>query len=275
MINDELKAKYEKLKEYIKEQGSAAVAFSSGVDSSFLLKVAQQVLKDKVIAITATSFSFPERELKEAVDFCKENNIKHFTIDLNQSEIEGFCQNHENRCYLCKKELFRRIRNVAEENNIKNILEGSNTDDNNDFRPGMVAVKEMGIKSPLMLIGLSKEEIRVLSAEMNLPTSNKPSFACLATRFVYGETITKEKLEMVDKAEQLLHDLGFYQVRVRLHKDIARIEVIPDEFEKVLINREVITDRFKSFGFKYITMDLQGYRTGSMNEASDLNVGKI
>ncbi len=267
MLNKELTDKYNKLKKYIEEQKSAVVAFSSGVDSTLLLKTAHNVLKDKVIAVTAASYLFPKRELNEAVGFCKQNNIKHFIIEHDELNIEGFCQNPINRCYLCKKELFKKILEIAKSNNIENILEGSNIDDDGDYRPGLQAVKELNIKSPLKYAELSKNEIRILSKELKLPTSEKPSFACLASRFVYGETITKEKLQMVDNAEQLLLDLGFHQVRVRIHKDIARIEVMPCEFEKILQHRTEITEKFKKYGFLYVTMDLQGYRTGSMNAA--------
>ena len=182
--------------------------------------------------------------------------------------IEGFSHNPKNRCYLCKHELFEKIRSIAERENIAEIAEGSNLDDNGDYRPGLQAVAELGIKSPLRSIGFTKDDIRALSSKFDIPTWDKPSFACLASRFVYGETITKEKLGMVDKAEQLLLDLGFRQVRVRIHGNMARIEVMPNEFEKLISSeiREKITSSFKSFGFTYVTMDLTGYRTGSMNE---------
>ena len=258
--------KYERLKEYMKSLGSAAVAFSSGVDSTFLLKAAKAALGDNVIAVTAKSRSFPKRELNEAVNFCKENNIRHIIFESEELGIDGFRQNPVNRCYLCKKEIFKKIKEIADENNIACVAEGSNTDDDGDYRPGLIAVKELGIKSPLRHVGFTKREIRELSKRLGLPTWNKQSFACLATRFVYGEEITEKKLDMVDRSEQLLLDMGFHQLRVRIHGNIARIEVMPDEFEKLIKNREDIYTRLKSFGFDYVTMDLQGYRTGSMNE---------
>ncbi len=258
--------KYERLKEYMKSLGSVAVAFSSGVDSTFLLKAAKAALGDSVIAVTAKSRSFPKRELNEAVNFCKENNIRHIIFESEELGIDGFRQNPVNRCYLCKKEIFKKIKEIADENNIACVAEGSNTDDDGDYRPGLIAVKELGIKSPLRHVGFTKREIRELSKRLGLPTWNKQSFACLATRFVYGEEITEKKLDMVDRSEQLLLDMGFHQLRVRIHGNIARIEVMPDEFEKLIKNREDIYTRLKSFGFDYVTMDLQGYRTGSMNE---------
>ena len=258
--------KLENLKNYIKSLNSVAVAFSSGVDSAFLLKIAHEVLLDNVIAITVKSCLFPNRELNEAVEFCKKEGIKHIIIEADELNIEGFKQNPPNRCYLCKKELFEKIIKISKANNIENVVEGSNIDDDGDYRPGYKAVQELGVKSPLKYAELNKEEIRKFSRQYGLHTADKPSFACLASRFAYGESITEEKLNMIDKAEQLLFELGFYQFRVRIHGNIARIEVMPDEFDKVLKYRQQITEKFKIYGFTYVTMDLQGYRTGSMND---------
>ena len=263
---DELNSKYDKLIKYLKALESVAVAFSGGVDSAFLLKVAQIALGENVIAVTARSCSFPERELKAAIAFCKNEGIKHYTVESEELDIDGFSDNPPNRCYLCKKELFEKIMIIARKEGIKNIAEGSNLDDNGDYRPGLQAVSELGIKSPLRSAGLCKEEIRALSKMLGLPTWNKQSFACLSSRFVYGETISREKLAMVDKAEQLLLDLGFHQVRVRIHNNIARIEIEPAEFNKLIENRLKITEKLKAYGFRYVTLDLLGYRTGSMNE---------
>ena len=273
---DELQAKKQKLEEYLKELGSIAVAFSSGVDSTFLLKVAKDVLYDKVIAVTARSHSFPKRELDEATAFCEKEGIRQFVIDSEELSIEGFSSNPKNRCYLCKHELFTKIKDVAAENGIEYVAEGSNIDDNGDYRPGLKAVEELGIKSPLRYAGLTKADIRELSKEMGLPTWDKPSFACLASRFVYGETIDEKKLGMVDRAEQLLLDLGFKQVRVRIHGNIARIEVMPEEIAKLTEEnvRNEVYKTLKDIGFDYVTMDLAGYRTGSMNETlSELKNG--
>lgn len=267
-ITREQAKKLDNLKNYLKDLKSVAIAFSSGVDSTFLLKVAADTLGDNVIAVTASSCSFPKRELNEAAVFCKTEGIRHFICESEELNIEGFAQNPKNRCYLCKKELFEKIRVIADENHMENIAEGSNLDDNGDYRPGLLAVAELGVKSPLRECNLTKADIRALSKYLGLSTWEKQSFACLSSRFVYGETITEEKLNMVDKAEQLLLNLGFHQVRVRIHGMMARIEIEPEEFGKLMedATRKLITEKFKGYGFTYITLDLMGYRTGSMNE---------
>jgi len=264
----EAKQKYEKLKGYLQDLGSVAIAFSSGVDSTFLLKCAHDVLGNKVIAVTARSCSFPKRELDEAAAFCKKEGIAHIICDSEELEIDGFSKNPPNRCYLCKQELFTKIWSVANEHGIGHVAEGSNMDDNGDYRPGLIAVAELDVKSPLRYAELSKQEIRQLSKEMELPTWNKQSFACLSSRFPYGEEINIPRLTMIDKAEQFLLDMGFGQVRVRYHGKLARIETDADGFSIMLSlnNREKIHCAFKELGFTYITLDLLGYRTGSMNE---------
>lgn len=260
--------KFSLLKDIILDMGSIAVAFSGGVDSTFLLKTAHDVLKDGCIAVTASSCTFPKRELNEAAAFCESEGIRHLICESEELEIEGFSKNPPNRCYLCKKELFRKVLQLAKENGIAFVAEGSNMDDLGDYRPGLAAIKELGIRSPLREASLYKEEIRELSKKMNLPTWDKPSFACLSSRFVYGEEITPKKLLMVERSEELLLGLGFKQVRVRIHGNIARIEILPWEYSKFMQEnvRITVTQKLKEYGFDYVTLDLTGYRTGSMNE---------
>lgn len=264
----DLNSKYWALQEYLRGLKSVAIAFSGGVDSTFLLKVAHDVLGDRAIAVTASSCSFPERELREAKNYCCENGITHIVCKSEELDIEGFRRNPKNRCYLCKHELFEKIWKIAREHGCAAVAEGSNMDDNGDYRPGLIAVKELGVKSPLREAKLYKSEIRELSRMLELPTWNKQSFACLSSRFVYGEMISEEKLGMVDRAEQLLLDLGFHQVRVRIHGTIARIEILPEEFGRLLQDKTCgnIHQTLKNLGFSYVTLDLGGYRTGSMNE---------
>ena len=260
-----LEKKFEHLKEILKGYGNVAVAFSSGVDSTFLLKVAHDVLGENAIAITATSEFFPQREIEEAKNFCKREGIKQIILEEDIFSVENIENNPKNRCYLCKKNLFTKILELAAQNKISNVAEGSNMDDNGDYRPGLQAIAELKIKSPLREAELYKNEIRELSKKLNLPTWDKPSFACLASRFVYGEKITPEKLSRIEKAEEILRDKNFKQFRVRIHDNLARIEILPTDFEKILSVREDIVSKFKSFGFDYVSLDLQGYRTGSMN----------
>ncbi|MBU3182587.1 ATP-dependent sacrificial sulfur transferase LarE [Clostridium psychrophilum] len=264
----ELDLKFQKLKDNLRKLGSVAIAYSGGVDSTFLLKVASDVLGDKVIAITAKSTTYPEREFKEAVKYIKGIGAKHIVIISEELEIEGFASNPVNRCYYCKKELFSKIRKVADDNNINAVLDGSNLDDTSDYRPGMQAAKELEVISPLKDAKFTKNDIRTMSKRLGVPTWNKPAFACLSSRFPYGNKITVEKLSMVERAEQFLLDIGFRQIRVRHHGDIARIEVNVEERNKFFDVKimDKVANKLKIIGFKYVTLDLLGYRTGSMNE---------
>lgn len=264
---DELHLKKKKLEDYLSGLESAAVAFSAGVDSTFLLKEAYDVLGDNVIAITAKLSAFPDRELNEAETFCKANGIRHITVNIDCMSIDGFRDNPPDRCYHCKRAIFSEMIQEAEKNGIRNIIEGSNVDDTGDYRPGLAAIAELGIKSPLKEAGLYKADIRALSKEIGLATWDKPSLACLATRIPYNEKITEEKLRIIDRAEQKLFDLGFDQVRVRVHGDIARIETDPADFSRILEKdtASTINSFMKGLGFRYAALDLGGYVTGSMN----------
>ncbi len=274
---EDIGIKFNSLKRNLERLQSAAVAFSGGTDSAFLLKAAHDALGNNAVAVTARSIGFPERELKEAEAFTKEHGIEHIVFEPDEMSIKGFSKNPENRCYLCKKELMVRIKEIAQGRGIETVAEGSNADDDGDYRPGIRAVREIGVISPLREAGLKKDEIRMLSKEMGLKTWNKPAFACLLSRIPYGEEISPEKLRMVDKSEQLLLDMGLSQVRVRCHGNLARIETDEEGFIKLADEktRREIGRRFRQIGFVYTAIDISGYRTGSMNEALHMKKGRI
>jgi len=258
--------KLERLKNNLKEMSGVVIAFSGGVDSTFLVKTAYDVLGKKAIAVTASSSTFPKAEFEEAKRLAKLIGVRHIIINSEETEIANFKQNPSDRCYYCKKELFSRLKEIAKEENVNHVLDGTNYDDLDDYRPGMRALEELSIISPLADVKLTKMEISDISKQMNLDTWDKPAFACLASRFPYGITITKPRLELVEKAEGFIRSLGMKQFRVRYHNEIARIEVAKSDFEAVLKHSDEIVKRFKELGFKYITLDIEGYRTGSLNE---------
>ena len=261
-------SKIKELKKMLKDMSSVAVAFSGGVDSTFLLKVAHDILGDRCFAVTALSPAFPESEHKEAADFCDREGIKQIFVTPEEYKNEEYAANPQNRCYICKHIIFGSMKKIAKDNGALYILEGTNADDVNDYRPGMRAIDELGIRSPLREVGYTKDEIRQESNLLHLPTWDKPSFACLASRFPYGTRITEVGLNKVQQAENVLKELGFKQYRVRYHGDVARIEVLPSDILRLLSDdiRRRVSDEIKAAGFKYVAIDIDGYRTGSLNE---------
>ncbi len=269
-MSDASQEKLKQLKLLLKDLKSCAIAYSGGVDSTFLVKVAYDTLGDKALAVTATSSTYPVRELEDAKQYAQEIGIPHIIIQSEELDIPRFSDNPPDRCYYCKKELFHKIQQIAKDHHLNAVLDGSNADDTFDYRPGARARSELGIQSPLKEVGLTKQEIRQLSVSLHLKSSEKPAFACLASRFPYGVKITKERLKQVEYAEEYLFSLGIRQCRVRYHDRIARIEVTPDDFPAILAHNQKIIKRFKTLGFTYITLDLEGYRIGSLNEVLDI-----
>ncbi len=271
-MQTELAAKYEALKEVLENMGSVAVSFSGGTDSTLLAKVAHDVLGDDMCAVTASLRAVPKRELEVARAWCSREGIEHVIVDYDELTIEGYAENPPERCYLCKRTVFSILCEQARLRGFACVVDGSNVDDLGDYRPGMRALSELGVRSPLTEAGLTKDEVRAISKELDLPTWDMPSAACLASRFAYGEKITAEKLRRVEAAEDLLHDMGFRQCRVRVHGQegiIARIEVEAAELSRLTepTLRDTVVRGFKDLGFVYVCADLTGFRSGAMNEA--------
>ncbi len=260
----EAEKKLNKLKEILERTGPVLVAFSAGVDSTFLLAVAAGMFKDKLLAVTGVSPTIPDSEIAQAISLAKRLKVRHKLV--TDTPPKEFWENSPRRCYYCKRELFERLKQLATRNRLFCVVDGTNADDCRDYRPGAKALQELGIRSPLKEAGLTKSEIRVFSRVLRLPTWRKPAMACLASRIPYGEPITPEKLFMVGQAEEFIRELGFTQVRVRFHGQVARIEVGSQEIFRVLKTRKKISAELKSIGFNYVSIDLDGYRSGALNE---------
>jgi uncharacterized protein len=275
MISDAVRNKYDKLQSVVREMESVAIGYSGGVDSTLIVKVAVDVLGTKALAMIGRSETYPTREFEETVALAEQIGARCVVVNTEETDVLKFQENPPDRCYFCKTELFGKLQTIATQEGIAWIADGTITDDVGDFRPGMRAKSEQNVRSPLLEVGFSKADVRELSRHLNLPTWDKPAFACLSSRFPYGTQITKENLTKIDVAETFLRNLGFRFFRVRFHDErTARIEVGKQEINRVMNDdlRDRIVDRMKQLGFTYVTLDLQGYRTGSMNEVLPVEV---
>lgn len=265
-LDSALAAKFQRLRDVIQELGSVVVAYSAGVDSTLVLWVAHDVLGDRVIAATGLSDTYPEEEMVEARRLAAEIGVEHVMVRTEELTDPRYALNSHQRCFFCKNELYSRLRELAGQRGLDHIVDGSNVDDMGDHRPGMRAARQLGVRSPLQEVGFSKDEIRAMSQALGLRTWDKPAFACLSSRFPYGTPITIEGLRQVADAERALRRLGFRGFRVRHHDSVARIEVDPAEFGRVIEHAAEISEAVKAAGYRFVTLDLQGYRRGSLND---------
>lgn len=259
--------KHLQLKEILTTMGSVLVAYSGGTDSTLVLKVAHDVLGDKVLAMTAVSASLPTADRAEAEQIARQIGVKHILVETEETSDPEYLANASNRCFFCKKETYGKLTSYAEKHGFQVIVDGTNADDTGDYRPGRQAASEYHVRSPLLEAGFTKTEIRQLSKELGLPNWDKPAAACLSSRIPYGTTITLEALSQVERAEALLHGLGLRQLRIRHHGPVARIEVETDDFPRLLEHRNEIVTTLKSIGYTYVSLDLAGFRSGSMNDS--------
>jgi uncharacterized protein len=271
-----MEAKARQLEALLKDMGGVLVAFSGGVDSSVLLAAAHRALGDNVVAATGKSASFPAHDLESARTIASKLGVRWITFESGELDDQRYKVNPPNRCYFCKKSIFLRLLERASEEGLPFVIEGSNTDDLNDIRPGLAAVRELGIRSPFLEVGIGKEMIRRIAKQYGLPNWDKPSSPCLASRIPYGELITPERLQRIDRSEALLRGLGFRQLRVRDHGTLARVELMAEDIGRLLERgvREAVVAACKDAGYTYVTLDLQGYRTGAMHEAVKIVKGE-
>jgi uncharacterized protein len=269
---DVLAVKDAALRQCLRQCGSVVVAFSGGVDSALLAAVAAEVLGDRALAVTADSPSYPSRHRDFAIRIARDFSLRHEFVTTSEMESAAYTANPSNRCYYCKQELFGRLTALARDRGFAVVADGNNADDRGDYRPGRDAAREHGVRSPLDEAGLTKAEIRRLSRGLGLPTWDEPASACLSSRIPYGSEVTVEKLRMIEQAEDVLHSLGFRQCRVRHHGEVARLELSPDEMPRAIDAsvREAVVRDLKAIGYRYVSLDLQGYRTGSLNEVLPL-----
>ncbi len=271
-IGTETRTRYERLQEILRQLQSVLVAFSGGVDSTLLLKVASQVLGENTIAVTAISKITPQHERQDAKNIARSMGVRHLEVESHEMTIPAFTKNPTDKCYICKKSRFGELVGLAAEEKMKWLVDGENVDDTADYRPGSIAARELGVRSPLREAGLTKEEIRLLSKELGLPTWDKPSYACLASRIPYGQKITPEKLAQVDQGESFIRELGIsWQVRIRHEGNTARIEVDAEAIDRFMTPdiRQRLVSHLRTLGFKYVALDLDGYHTGSLNRGSE------